>query len=347
MTRAAAGPGRSRGTARAGRGSTATFAASVSRSSRFRSAERPGRVADHPRPAADQRDRPAAVALELEQPEDRDEVADVERRPRTGRSRCSRRSAGRSRDGRQARRRRRGACPASRARRAASRARGAVAAEPGRARVTARLGRAVSTRPEEGLTTTPMLSCGPTCRPASRGASAIGALGTARRPRGSAAVRAVRHRDPDPPLRGLPRCRPGGLGRRSPPPTTTTARACPIPKDTLTNLDVRPADDVTDRTGKIELARLGELKREVVTFDEIPPELDRRDDRDRGQGLLVEPRLRPRRLRLGDARHARRPAPRRLDDHPAARPRPAPARRAPSTAAARSARSARSSSRSA
>ncbi len=40
----------------------------------------PRRVADHPRPAADQRDRPPAVALKLEQPEDRHEVADVERR---------------------------------------------------------------------------------------------------------------------------------------------------------------------------------------------------------------------------------------------------------------------------
>ncbi len=39
------------------------------------------RVADHPRAAADERHRPAAVALEMEQPEDRHEVADVERRP--------------------------------------------------------------------------------------------------------------------------------------------------------------------------------------------------------------------------------------------------------------------------
>ena len=38
-----------------------------------------GRVADHPGPAADDRDRAAAEALESEQPEDRDEVPDVER----------------------------------------------------------------------------------------------------------------------------------------------------------------------------------------------------------------------------------------------------------------------------
>ena len=41
----------------------------------------PGRVADHPGPATDHRDRPAAEPLEPEQPEDRHEVADVERRP--------------------------------------------------------------------------------------------------------------------------------------------------------------------------------------------------------------------------------------------------------------------------
>ena len=37
------------------------------------------RIADHPGPAADERDRPAAEALEPEQPEDRHEVPDVER----------------------------------------------------------------------------------------------------------------------------------------------------------------------------------------------------------------------------------------------------------------------------
>ena len=39
----------------------------------------PRRVADHPGPAADQRDRPAPEPLQPEQPEDRDQVADVER----------------------------------------------------------------------------------------------------------------------------------------------------------------------------------------------------------------------------------------------------------------------------
>ena len=48
------------------------------------------RVADHARPATDDRERPAAEALQAEQPEDRHEVADVERRARRDRSRCSR-----------------------------------------------------------------------------------------------------------------------------------------------------------------------------------------------------------------------------------------------------------------
>src|SRR6185312_10879956 len=41
----------------------------------------PGWVADHARPATDKGDRPAAVALEPDQAEDRDEVTDVEPRP--------------------------------------------------------------------------------------------------------------------------------------------------------------------------------------------------------------------------------------------------------------------------
>ena len=56
----------------------------------------PGRVADHARAAADERDRPTAMTLEAEQPEDRHQVPDVERRGPTDRSRCRPRSAGRS-----------------------------------------------------------------------------------------------------------------------------------------------------------------------------------------------------------------------------------------------------------
>src|SRR5207247_4822623 len=42
---------------------------------------RPGRVTDHPGPAADDGDRSAAMALEVDEAEDRDEVADVQPRP--------------------------------------------------------------------------------------------------------------------------------------------------------------------------------------------------------------------------------------------------------------------------
>ena len=60
---------------------------------------------------------------------------------------------------------------------------------------------------------------------------------------------------------------------------------------------------------------------------------DRRDDRHRGQGLLGRtPGFDPVGIVSAGARHAVRPAARRLDDHPAARPGPPPAADARSTA---------------
>jgi membrane peptidoglycan carboxypeptidase len=47
----------------------------------------------------------------------------------------------------------------------------------------------------------------------------------------------------------------------------------PDPKDTLNNLSFDQQTVITDRTGKVELARLGDFKRELVTFDQIPPEV--------------------------------------------------------------------------
>ncbi len=47
----------------------------------------------------------------------------------------------------------------------------------------------------------------------------------------------------------------------------------PDPKALLTELEFDQQTVVTDRTGVIELARLGERKRELVTFDEIPDEV--------------------------------------------------------------------------
>jgi penicillin-binding protein 1A len=47
----------------------------------------------------------------------------------------------------------------------------------------------------------------------------------------------------------------------------------PDPKEALTHLDFEQQTIVTDRTGDVELARLGTLRRELVEFDEIPGEM--------------------------------------------------------------------------
>ena len=51
------------------------------------------------------------------------------------------------------------------------------------------------------------------------------------------------------------------------------AQGLPDPKEALTNLDFEQQTIVYDRTGQVELARLGSLRREVVTFDQIPGEM--------------------------------------------------------------------------
>jgi membrane peptidoglycan carboxypeptidase len=51
------------------------------------------------------------------------------------------------------------------------------------------------------------------------------------------------------------------------------SQGLPDPKDTLNNLVFDQQTTITDRTGKIELARLGEFKRELVDFKDLPPEL--------------------------------------------------------------------------
>jgi membrane peptidoglycan carboxypeptidase len=47
----------------------------------------------------------------------------------------------------------------------------------------------------------------------------------------------------------------------------------PDPVATLTNIPYEQQTVIYDRTGKIELARLGDLKRELVTYDQIPGEI--------------------------------------------------------------------------
>ncbi|MEO5885590.1 MAG: transglycosylase domain-containing protein [Candidatus Limnocylindrales bacterium] len=51
------------------------------------------------------------------------------------------------------------------------------------------------------------------------------------------------------------------------------AQGLPDPKQALNDLDFEQQTVVYDRTGKVELARLGTLKREVVGFDQIPGEM--------------------------------------------------------------------------
>ncbi len=51
------------------------------------------------------------------------------------------------------------------------------------------------------------------------------------------------------------------------------AAGLPDPKDALTDLGFEQQTIIYDNTGKRELARLGALKREVVTFDQIPGEM--------------------------------------------------------------------------
>jgi membrane peptidoglycan carboxypeptidase len=51
------------------------------------------------------------------------------------------------------------------------------------------------------------------------------------------------------------------------------SRDLPDPKVLLTNIEFEQQTVILDRTGTVELARLGQQKREVVAFDEIPPEM--------------------------------------------------------------------------
>ena len=252
----------------------------------------------------------------------------MERRARSGRSRCSRRSRDRSRDARAARASCRGASPASVSSSRRSPSVGSVGGAACCRRHTA-LGRAVSTLRTGGTTTTPMLSCGPTCRPASRGGSAIGAASDAD---GLAARRRRRVLIAIPILLLTIFVLVGAAGMVAAAAAYNYySQGLPDPKDTLSNLSFDQQTTIVDRTGKIELAKLGRVQARAGHVRRAPAGAPRRDDRHRGQGLLDEPRLRLRRLRLGDDRHPRGPAARRLDDHPAARPGPPPARRPRST----------------
>src|SRR4029077_11049100 len=51
------------------------------------------------------------------------------------------------------------------------------------------------------------------------------------------------------------------------------SRDLPDPQKALDDLGFDQPSIVYDRTGTVELARLGERKRELITFDQIPPEM--------------------------------------------------------------------------
>ncbi|HET7472241.1 MAG TPA: transglycosylase domain-containing protein [Candidatus Limnocylindrales bacterium] len=54
---------------------------------------------------------------------------------------------------------------------------------------------------------------------------------------------------------------------------TYYSQGLPDPKDTLNNLTFSQQTVILDRAGKVELAKLGEFKREIVAFKDIPPEM--------------------------------------------------------------------------
>ena len=105
------------------------------------------------------------------------------------------------------------------------------------------------------------------------------------------------------------------------------AAGLPDPVAALTNIPFEQQTIIYDRTGKIELARLGELKREVVTFDQLPGEIIDATTAIEDKDFWENPGFDPVGIVSAGLDTLSGPAARRLDDHPAARPRPAPAAR--------------------
>ena len=97
------------------------------------------------------------------------------------------------------------------------------------------------------------------------------------------------------------------------------AAGLPEPKEALTNLDFDQQTLVYDRTGKVELAKLGSLRREVVTFDQIPGEMIDATTAIEDKDFWINAGFDPDRHRRRRPRHPVGPAARRLDDHAAAR----------------------------
>ena len=257
------------------------------------------------------------------------------------RSRCRRRSAPvRQRAAPEARRGPRGGSAPAQLGRAGPPGRSAVALDVIGASLRRRRPSRVRPGASIGRPSACMVSFRPQCKPASPGGSALAECGR-RRPRG----RRIEVRRGRLPLSSSCPAR-AGRGR------TSVGRGLLVPREGPARSQgsaredrLRPADRRVRPNGG-RAGPLGSDRRTLVTFDQDPARARRRHDGHRGQDVLGELRLRPRWL-LSPPSTRPRQRPRRLDDHPAARPRAPPALRAPSTARSTSARSRRSSSRSA
>ena len=219
---------------------------------------------------------------------------------------------------------RRGACRAIRARRGGRcpLRRRVSPSQPGAPR------RLRSGRPAtNGRSRIPMLSCGLRCRPPSRGGSAIGARSTVGRP----AVAELSRAASSSPSRSSS-CSSAILTAGAGTLFTVAAynfyaQGLPDPVERPQGPEFEQQTIVYDRTGKVELARLGTLRREVVSFAAIPDEMLDATTAIEDQFFWTNPGFDPSAIVSAGPGHPLGPAARRVDDHPAARPRAAPARR--------------------
>ena len=125
------------------------------------------------------------------------------------------------------------------------------------------------------------------------------------------------------------------------------AAGLPDPKAALTNIDFEQQTIIYDRTGKIELARLGDLKRELVTFDQLPGEIIDATTAIEDKDFWSNPGFDPIGIVSAGPRHVCRARPAGHRRSPSSSSGPASSRPRRSTARCTSARRARSSSRSA
>ena len=130
-------------------------------------------------------------------------------------------------------------------------------------------------------------------------------------------------------------------------PTASTARTCPTPSPSSTTSASTSRRSSTTGPATVELARFGQTHRQVIDiFAQLSPVLVDATTAVEDQTFWSNAGFDPVGIISAAVAHGRRQRPRRLDDHPAARPGPAPARERLPGLARTTARSARSSSRS-